>query len=454
LNVVVIGTGYVGLTTGLCLSHIGHQVTCLDVDPNKIELLRKRIPPIHEPGLDELLNTTADRVVYTTDGTEALSTADVVFIAVGTPPLPDGSPDLQYLRSAGEQIGKCLGDGFTVIVNKSTVPVGSGHWIESIIRDSYDAHHSVPANGGFGVASNPEFLREGSAIHDSLFPDRIVIGFDNQRVMQVLGKLYRPILDQDFPSPSFARRPEGLSAVPLVTASLTSAELIKYAANAFLSMKISFANEIGCLAERVGGDITQVVRGIGLDDRIGSRFLQAGLGWGGSCFGKDTAALVATGREYGVCMRLVQAARDVNYSQRERVVEKLVSELKILKGRTIGILGLAFKPHTDDLRDSPAIDIAGRLLARGAKVRAHDPIALGSARRQHAELGIEFCEEAGPLACNADALVLATEWQEYSNLPWQQIAKTMRNPLMVDGRNFLDRKVLEAGGFRYLGMGV
>ena len=273
-------------------------------------------------------------------------------------------------------------------------------------------------------------------------------------MLHVLSELYRPILEQSFLSPQFAPRPEDISAVPLVTANLASAELIKYAANAFLATKISFANEIGYLAERVGADITQVVRGIGLDSRIGSRFLQAGLGWGGSCFGKDTAALVATGREYGLCMRIVQATRDVNYSQRERVIEKLISELKILKGKTIGILGVAFKPHTDDLRDSPALDIARRLIDRGAKVRAHDPVALEAAKKDPASQGVELCESVQALAQNADAMVLATEWQDYYNLPWHELGPKMRCRIVIDGRNFLDKRSLEANGFRYIGMGV
>jgi UDPglucose 6-dehydrogenase len=454
LNVVVIGTGYVGITTGLCLGYIGHNVTCLDIDANKIERLRSGIPPIHEPGLENLMEAAAARLEYETDGQRCVAEADVVFIAVGTPPLPDGNPDLQYLRTASENIGRWLGNTFTVIVNKSTVPVGSGHWVESIVRDTYDATHAASADRHFAVASNPEFLREGSAIHDSLYPDRIVIGFDDPRVLPTLAELYRPIVEQSFSAPQFAPRPDGLSVAPLVTANLASAELIKYAANAFLATKISFVNEIGHLAERVGADITQVVRGIGLDSRIGSRFLQAGVGWGGSCFGKDTAALVATGREYGLCMRIVQATRDVNYSQRERVIEKLMSELKILKGKTIGILGLAFKPHTDDIRDSPALDIGKRLVERGAKVRAHDPVALAAARKDPAGQGIEFCESVEALAKNADAVVLATEWQDYFNLPWIDLGTKMRTRVIIDGRNFLDKKELEANGFRYIGMGI
>ncbi len=451
MNIVVLGTGYVGITTGLSLAYIGHDVTCVDVEEKKIDRLKKGIPPIHEPGLKELMADVREKVEYTTSADASLKSAHVVIVAVGTPPLPDGNPDLQYLRAAGEKIGNCLSNDFTVVVNKSTVPVGSADWMESIIRDASEAQEG---HADFAVASNPEFLREGSAIHDSLYPDRIVVGSDQQRAFQRLEQMYRPILEQTFAAPSYALRPEGLSAVPLVTATLTSAELIKYAANAFLSIKISFANEMGALAERVGGDITQVTRGIGLDSRIGNRFLQAGLGWGGSCFGKDTAALVATGKEYGVCMRIVQSARDVNYDQRNRVVEKLVSSLKILKGKTVGILGLAFKPNTDDLRDSPAIDVARRLIDRGAKVRAHDPIALENAREQYGNLAIAYCDSVDAAAAGVDALILATEWTEYRAINWEALAATMRGKVVLDSRNYLDRQSIEKHGFQYFGMGI
>ncbi len=264
----------------------------------------------------------------------------MVFIAVGTPPLPSGSPDLAYLRSAAQSIGEYLDGAFTVVVNKSTVPIGCGNWVESLVRESYAQHHGKQLNGHFAVASNPEFLREGAALQDSLYPDRVVVGADQPRALEVLYTLYRPVLDQTFPSPTFLPRPEGLGAVPLISTDLASAELIKYAANAFLALKISYINEIGRLAERVGADITQVAKGIGLDARIGTRFLQAGIGWGGSCFGKDTAALISTAAEYSLNMPIVQAARDINHCQRVRVIERLLGELKILKGRTIGLLGL------------------------------------------------------------------------------------------------------------------
>ncbi|MDW8091223.1 MAG: UDP-glucose/GDP-mannose dehydrogenase family protein [Meiothermus sp.] len=454
MRVAVIGTGYVGLTTGVTLAYLGHQVTCVDVDPAKLELLRRGKAPIYEPGLEELMGLARANLHYTDRYAEAVPGAEVVFIAVGTPSLPDGSPDLQYVRAAARSIGEHLESSFCVIVNKSTVPIGSGNWVESLVREACEKQHGRRCRGSFAVASNPEFLREGSAIHDSLYPDRIVVGAEDPRALEVLYNLYRPIIEQSFPAPTFAPRPERMEAVPLITADLASAELIKYAANAFLSVKISFINEIANLAERVGADITQVAKGIGLDSRIGTRFLQAGVGWGGSCFGKDTAALIATGQEYGLTMPIVQAAREVNYRQRERMVEKLQRELKILKGRTIGLLGLAFKPNTDDLRDAPALDIARRLIERGAWVRAHDPVALENARRSYPNLPIAYHEDPLALAQEADALVLVTEWSEYRKLDWKAMAQAMRRPLLVDGRNFLDRRALLQAGFHYVGVGV
>jgi len=447
MKVCVIGTGYVGLTTGLCLAWTGHDVACVDVDSEKVARLSRGESVIYEPGLAELMASVSARVRYTSDVAEGIRDAAVIFIAVGTPTQADGTPDLRQVLDAGEQIGRNLGDrGFTVVVNKSTVPIGSGNWVDSIIRE-------YAPSGRFVVASNPEFMREGSAIHDSLYPDRIVIGVDGPRALNTLRELFHPVTSQSFPSPAFAPRPAGFRASPIMTTDITSAELIKYASNSFLSLKISFANEIGTLAERAGADIRQVMRGIGLDERIGPRFLEAGIGWGGSCFGKDTAALVATGRGYGIDMRIVQAARDVNYGQRERAVEKLRDALKTLAGRTIGILGLAFKANTDDLRDSPALDIAQRLIGRGAKVRAHDPAAMENTQRSGAAGGIRLCAEAANVFEGADAVLLATSWPEYSQLPWADLAVRMRTRIVLDGRNVLDREALTASGYQYIGMG-
>ena len=452
MNVCIIGTGYVGLTTGACLAYLGHQVTCIDSDARKVEMLCSGHIPIYEPFLTELLVEARANIRFRTDYAQGVPGAEVVFIAVGTPPSPNGGPDLNYLRAAAQGIGEHFDGQFTVVVNKSTVPIGSGNWVGSLLRESYEKTHGHKADNQFSVASNPEFLREGTAIGDSLYPDRVVIGSDNARALETLYTLYRPILDQSFPAPTYVRRPENVGAVPLIATDLASAELIKYAANAFLALKISYINEIGQVAEKVGADIVQVAKGIGLDARIGTRFLQAGIGWGGSCFGKDTAALVATAGEYGLTMPIVEAAREINRRQRERVVEKLLAELKILKGRTIGLLGLAFKPETDDLREAPAIDIARNLIERGCKVKAHDPIAMERFQREHAGLGVICCESPEQVADDADALVLVTEWSQYRELAWDEMVTRMRSPILLDGRNALDRVRLTRCGFRYLGI--
>lgn len=448
MKVAIVGTGYVGLTTGVCLAYLGHDVGCIDADPAKVEMLRQGRIPIFEPGLAELMQEAAPRLTFTTSFAEAVPGAQVVFIAVGTPPTADGSPDLRFLKAASESIGQQLDSSFTVVVNKSTVPIGSGNWVESLIRTAYEAAHGQPADGRFAVASNPEFLREGSGVSDTLYPDRVVVGADEPRTLEVLYTLYRPILDQTFNPPPFAPRPQDLGAVPIVSTDLASAELIKYAANAFLALKISYINEIGNLAERVGANIREVARGIGLDQRIGPRFLQSGLGWGGSCFGKDTSALISTAAEYGLSMPIVTAAREVNHRQRLRVVEKLLQELRILKGRTIGLLGLAFKPNTDDLRDAPSIDIARRLIQHGCRVRAHDPAAMERWRAECAGLDVELVERPQALFDRADAVIVVTEWPEYESLDWAALCQAMRTPLIVDGRSFIDVRAMAEAGLR------
>jgi UDPglucose 6-dehydrogenase len=450
VNVAILGTGYVGLTTGACLAYLGHQVTCVDPDAHKIGALQRGEVPFYEPHLDDLLLGARPNLRFTMDYAEAIPDAQVVFIAVGTPPGVGGAPDLKYLQSAAEGVGELMGPHFTVVVNKSTVPIGSGNWVGALVRDA--AERRGRGRDCFAVASNPEFLREGSALHDSLYPDRVVIGADDPRTAEVLYTLYRPILDQTFQPPAFLPRPDRVGAVPLISTDLASAELIKYAANAFLALKISYINEIGQLAEKVGADIAQVARGIGLDARIGTRFLQAGIGWGGSCFGKDTAALVSTASEYALEMSIVKAAREVNRRQRERVVEKLLAELKILKGRTIGLLGLAFKPHTDDLREAPALDVARQLLERGARVKVHDPVAMDRFKKEHGGMDVVLASEAQEVAHDADALVLITEWPQYLELNWESLAASMRTPILLDARNVLDRARVARAGFRYLSL--
>ena len=450
MNVSIIGTGYVGLTTGACLAYLGHKVTCVDADEQKVQALQAGKIPFYEPHLAELVADAKNNLSFTTEYGEAIPRARVVFIAVGTPPSPTGAPDLKYLEAAARGIGEHMAGDFVVVVNKSTVPIGSGNWVEAIVRDAHEKRTGRKASGRFAVASNPEFLREGSAIFDSLYPDRVVVGSDHQRTAEVMYSLYRPLLEQSFKAPWYLPRPERMGAVPLISADLASAELIKYAANAFLALKISYINEIGQLAEKVGADITQVAKGIGLDARIGTRFLQAGIGWGGSCFGKDTAALVATASEYGLDAPIVKAARETNRRQRERVVEKLLDELKILKGRTIGLLGLAFKPDTDDLREAPALDIARKLLERGARVKAHDPVAMERFRQENPDFDITLTATPEEVAEDADAIVLVTEWQQYRDLDWESLKDSMRTPVVLDGRNHLDRSRLCKGGYRIL----
>jgi UDPglucose 6-dehydrogenase len=450
VNVTILGTGYVGLTTGVCLAFLGHKVTCADADARKIATLEEGAVPFHEPWLVELLAESRCNLKFTTEYAHAIPGAQVVFIAVGTPPGENGGPDLKYLQAAARGIGEHMDSDFTVVVNKSTVPIGSGNWVGSLVRDAIGERPGRKAH--FAVASNPEFLREGSALHDSLYPDRVVIGADEEQTAEVLYTLYRPILDQTFQAPPYLPRPEELGAVPLISTDLASAELIKYAANAFLALKISYINEIGLLSEKVGADIVQVAKGIGLDARIGTRFLQSGIGWGGSCFGKDTAALLATAKEYGLEMPIVQSARDVNRRQRERVIDKLLGELRILKGRTIGLLGLAFKPHTDDLREAPAIDIARKLIERGARVKTHDPVAMDRFRAQHPELASTCCAAPEDVFRDADAVVLVTEWPQYREMDWDPLVKAMRSAVVLDGRLALDRARLTRAGFRYLGL--
>ncbi len=443
MKVTIIGTGYVGLSTGVCLAYIGHQVFCVDSNPDKVAQLKSGKPPIFEPHLDQMLADAQSQLTFTTNYAEAVPDSDVIFIAVGTPPGANGSPDLQYLRAAASELGRHLTSNFTVIVNKSTVPVGSGSWVDSIVREACP-------EGNFCIASNPEFLREGSALHDTLYPDRIVLGAEEEGI-DVLSSLYRPILDQSFQAPTYLPRPEGMGAVPAVTTDRASAELIKYAANAFLSVKISFINEIGQLAGKVGADINHVARGIGLDRRIGPRFLNAGIGWGGSCFGKDTSALIASASEYELDMPIVQAARQINYQQRELVVEKLHDALKALKGKTIGLLGAAFKPDTDDIRDAPSLDIARKLVEHGARVKIHDPIAMENTRREVAEEPeIQLADSPEAVAVQADALVLVTEWPLYRRLNWNALRASMKHPVILDGRHFLDEEQLSTSGFIYL----
>ena len=451
MRVCVVGTGYVGLTTGVSLAFLGHDVTCVDLDESKVEMLRAGRSPIYEPHMAALLAEASERLTFTTDYAEGVPGAEVVFIAVQTPSLPDGNPDLRYLSAAAESVGTHVDGGdFTVVVNKSTVPIGSSNWVDSILREAFERSHGRRADGEFTVASNPEFLREGVAIFDSLYPDRIVVGSDNPRGLEVMNRLYRAVLNQTFTPPTFLPRPGEVGAVPMVSTDLASAELIKYAANAFLATKISFINEVGRLAGKVGADVRQVARGIGLDARIGPRFLEPGVGWGGSCFGKDTAALITTAEEYHHDMPIVRAAREVNRQQRLVVVDRLLEELRILKGRKVGVLGLAFKPDTDDLRDSPSVDIARQLIARGARVTLHDPVAGERFRREQPDLAGQLADTIDEVFDDADAVILVTKWDHYLDLDWGKFVGLMRTPVLLDGRHCLEAARMHRLGYRYL----
>jgi UDPglucose 6-dehydrogenase len=457
MRVVVIGTGYVGTVTGACFSYLGHQVTCVDTDTAKILRLQRGEPVIYEPHLETLLRVAALRggIEFTTDLGPAVAAGDLVFIAVGTPPLPSGEANLSYVEAAARSIGAAMdGSRFRVVVNKSTVPVGCGNLVETLVREGIsEAHPSEGRSVRFGVASNPEFLREGSAVSDSLYPDRIVVGASDEATLDILRQLYARLVAQDFDPPPGVPRPAGMTQAPLVSTTLTSAEMIKYAANAFLAMKIGFANEMANICERVGAEATEVMAGIGLDSRIGARFLNPGVGWGGSCFGKDIHALIHTAREYGYDSKLLQASLDVNSAQRHMVIQKLQEKLFILKGRTIGLLGLAFKPDTDDLRDAPSLYIAERLLQMGARVKCYDPIAMDACRQQHPELRLRYCQSVRELASDSDALVVVTEWQEFRSIDLAQTARLMAKPILVDGRNLFDPDAALAAGFDYTGVG-
>jgi UDPglucose 6-dehydrogenase len=443
--------------TGACLSYLGHRVICVDSDAGKVRELQNGHIPIYEPYLEELLASAQEKggIEFTDDITAPVRSSDVIFIAVGTPPTASGAPDLKFVDAAARSIGAAMDTTRErVIVNKSTVPVGSGNLVEALIREGIADRSGSPRDQfRFAIVSNPEFLQEGSAIHNSLYPDRIVIGADQESGIEIMKELYAPIIDQSFTDPVFLPRPARLAAVSLLTTTLTSAEMIKYAANSFLAMKISFANEIANICEKVGAEITEVTKGIGLDARIGAKFLNAGIGWGGSCFGKDLQAITHTAMEYGLRPRLLEAAQEVNRAQREVVIQKLQEKLLVMKGRTIGLLGLAFKPGTDDLRDAPSLTIAARLIQMGARIKAYDPVAMGACQHQHPELKIQYCGSAVDVASGADALVIVTEWEEFGKLDLPALACRMANAILIDGRNIVKALDAREAGFDYSAIG-
>lgn len=431
MHISIIGTGYVGLVTGACFAEFGVNVTCMDNDAGRIEKLEKGEVPFYEPGITELVakGVKAGRLSFTTDIAKAVDKALVIFIAVGTPPRGDGSADLSYVEEVGRGIARHM-TGYKVIVTKSTVPVGTGEKLREVIKASQKTPHR------FDIVSNPEFLREGSAIEDFMRPNRVVIGADSEQAIAIMKDLYRPLY---------------LIETPFVVTDIPTAELIKYASNAFLATKISFINEIANLCELVGANVQHVAKGMGLDNRIGSKFLHAGPGFGGSCFPKDLAALIQTGEQYGHPMQIAMATSRVNEAQRKRMIAKIREAVGGLEGKTLGLLGLSFKPNTNDLREAPSLAIGKELLAEGATIRAYDPEALAEACRVLPQL--QPCRDAYHAAEGTDALIIMTEWNLFRSLDFDRLKAVMRRPLLLDLRNVYDPEKVAAAGFIHVSVG-
>jgi UDPglucose 6-dehydrogenase len=431
MHIAVIGTGYVGLVTGACFAEFGVDVTCVDVDTSKIEKLNSGSIPIYEPGLDQIVekNMKAGRLHFTTNIKLAVEGAQVVFLAVGTPPKEDGSPDMSYYQQAAKDVADAM-NGYKVLVTKSTVPIGTGKWLREFVAAN------LKTKTDFGVASNPEFLREGAAIDDFMRPDRVVIGSNEDEAIEVMKELYRPLY---------------LIETPIVITSLEAAELIKYAANAFLATKITFINEVANLCDAIGCDVHDVARGMGMDNRIGRKFLHPGPGYGGSCFPKDTRALTTVADQFGVETRIVDAVIEANERQRDAMIPKIEGLVGDLRGKKIGVLGLSFKPETDDMRESPAIDIVHTLIARGATVRAFDPVAMDEAK--HFLNGIEYASDEYDAIDGADALVIITEWNQFRALDMEKVKRLLKEPKIADLRNIYEPADMRELGFEYVGVG-
>ena len=427
-TVAVIGTGYVGLVTGACLSEMGHHVICVDNDKKKVAMLKKGVMPIYEPGLGELVlkNAKKKRLLFTHDIAVATKQSEIIFIAVGTPPHEDGSADLSFVEAVARDIAQNM-VSYKLIIDKSTVPVETGDWVETTIKRNL--RKDIP----FDVASNPEFLREGSAIYDTFNPDRIVIGVKSPRAEKLLRELY------------------GHIKAPVVVTDIKSAEIIKHASNSFLAMKISYMNAVGVICERVGADVTKVADGMGLDKRIGRAFLNSGIGFGGFCFPKDLEAFLWIARKQGYEFDLLKAVKQINEDQKKALVAKIEDALWILKGKTISILGLAFKPNTDDMRFAPSVDIIRILQEKGAKIVAYDPVAMERAKPLLSN--VKYAKNAYDAMKNADCAVLVTEWDEFKKLDLNKMKKTLKHPILIDGRNFYDPAAAQQAGLIYKGMG-
>jgi len=444
-SIVFIGAGYVGLVSGACLADFGNAVTCVDVDPKKIESLKAGKIPIYEPGLLAVVarNMIAQRLVFTDSLSDAVAVGEVIFIAVGTPPCEDGSADMSYVEEAARSIGKLM-TSYKVVVDKSTVPIGTARKVKRWIAEEINARAQAgdPTAQGleFDVVSNPEFLREGAAVHDFTHPDRIVIGAETERARAIMKNVYRSLY---------------LNETPYIETSLESAEMIKYASNAFLAVKISFINEIANLCERTGADVKEVANAVGRDGRIGGKFLHAGPGYGGSCFPKDTRALARTAKDADSPLWVVEAAIKANENQKNLMTRKIEDALGSLGGKKIAVLGLSFKPNTDDMREAPAVEIILALAAKGARVNASDPAALAEARLRLAQAGdsVSFFEDEYEALDGADAFVIVTEWNQYRNLDFDRVKKLLASPVFFDLRNIYKRADMEKKGFRYCAVG-
>lgn len=420
MKISVIGTGYVGLVQGVIMADFGANVICMDINKERIQQLNNGIIPIFEPGLQELLikNQKAKRITFTTDVEEAIVNSDVIFIAVGTPPAQDGSADLQYVLQVADNIGKYI-DNYKVIVNKSTVPVGTGKLVKKHIQDKINERK---VNIEFDIVSNPEFLREGKAVSDCLHPDRIVLGYENEKARDIMKKVYDVLY---------------INATPFIFTNIETAEMIKYASNAFLAVKISFINEIALLSEKVGANTQEIARAMGMDGRISPKFLHCGPGYGGSCFPKDTKAIVDIGKKYGEDMLVINAAIKANEKQKQKVVEKIITKMNGVKGKTLGFLGLSFKPETDDMRDAPSIDIIKGLVEAGAKIHAYCPEGMKEARWRLADIekNIIYCADEYSIANDADGIVLITEWNQFRGMNLRKIRERMKDNYYFDLRN-------------------